>query len=303
MKILITGGNGFIGSHLVKAFLEAGHIVHVISRNTIITDKPKTGLICFTGEYDDGNLLGKAFKDVDVVFHLAYTTVPENSTLNPVMDVETNVIPSLNLLRICSENKIKKIFFISSGGVVYGNKSVFPIKETDKTNPLSSYGISKWMIENQIKLLSKKLNLDYCIFRVSNAYGSGQHSRKNQGVINIWMEKIMSNEPIQIMGDGSVVRDYIHIDDIVSAVRKSLETNLCGVYNLGTGIGTSLNEIVILLEKTCGKKAVIQYSEGRRFDVEKNILDCSELKKTVGWEPKVKLLEGIKNIFIEKFEK
>lgn len=303
MKILITGGNGFIGSHLVNALLESGHKVHIISRNASKVNITNSSLQYFTGDYGNASLLSSALKDVDVVFHLAYTTVPENSTLNPAMDIETNVIPTLNFLRICAENKIKKFFFISSGGVIYGNKSAFPIKENEKPNPLSSYGISKWMIENQIKLLCKKYHFDYCIFRVSNAYGSGQHSKKNQGVITIWMDKIMNDEPIQIMGDGSVVRDYIYIDDIVSGMLKSMESNLRGTYNVGTGIGTSLSEMVMLLEEICGKKARIHFSEGRRFDVDKNILDFSLLKNAAGWEPKVKLPDGIKNIFNKKFGK
>lgn len=291
-----------MGSNLIPALLQAGHSVKIISRGGDFENKYIDNVQYFSGEYNDQSILERALPDTDLVIHLAYSTVPENSTLNPVSDIQTNVIPTLQFIEACSGYKVKRFYFVSSGGVVYGNRSEFPIKESDKTEPVSSYGISKLMIENQISLLKEKYGIDCCIFRVANAYGIGQTDRNNQGVVNIWMNQIQTGSTINVMGDGNVIRDYIYVDDVSAAFVKAIENNLSGIFNIGTGVGTSLNDLIITLERVLNKKAKIHHSGFRKFDVQKNVLDISLFKKMANWSPSVDLEEGIKRIYRHKIE-
>lgn len=210
MKIVITGGLGFIGSHLVEKLNAAGHSVSVVSLNKEIPQIliESKGVKIHFGNYGD-RFHENILMQTDLVIHAACTTVPENSTKNPVYDIETNVVPTLNLLENCVEEKVKKIIFISSGGVVYGKNDSAFFNENDSLEPISSYGVSKVTIEKYIQLYHQLHRLDYCIVRVSNAYGPGQSQAKNQGVIGAWLRQIKNRSVIEIWGDGKIVRDYI----------------------------------------------------------------------------------------------
>lgn len=292
MKILITGGDGFIGSNLVPRLIAEGHSIVVIS-NIKNSNSNNSEIIHVIGDFDDNNILNNYLPDVDLVIHLAYSTVPENSMKNPVFDIKSNVIPTLNLLKKMAEHNVKKVVFVSSGGAVYGENSQEGITEDSLLNPISSYGISKMMIENSIQLLARNFNMDFCILRIANAYGPGHTNKNNQGVINIWLHNVQNDLPIVIMGNGSVKRDYIHVSDIVEAFITVISQNISGVYNIGTSVGTSLKDIINLIETRLNKKANVNYIENRGYDVQCNILSFSKFNSISGWKPMVNIESGI----------
>lgn len=299
MKIVITGGLGFIGSHITEKLVSEGHSVSVISlKNEIPPVLSSTkGIIVHQGDYGDRFLLKNVISKADIVIHAACTTVPENSTLNPVFDIQTNVIPTLQLLESCREEKVKKIIFLSSGGVVYGQAKNIPITENEAISPISSYGISKATIENYFRLYTHLYGIDHCILRIANAYGPGQLQARNQGVIGAWLYKIKNDLPVEIWGDGQIVRDYIFVSDIARAVSIAIEKNITGTCNLGTGRGVSLNELITIINTILHKNIQPVYREKRGFDVPANILNASKFNSLSGWKPGISLEEGIKITF------
>lgn len=300
VKILITGGGGFIGSNLVPTLLKEGHSLTVISKSPISDFDTFQSCRVIISKFDEDKLLDECLPKTDIVIHLAYSTVPENSMKDPVFDVHSNVIPTLRLLKKMKEHKVKKIIFVSSGGVVYGDKLTQQIKETDYLKPISSYGVSKMMIEKNIELLASTHQLEYCVLRISNAYGSGQHNRKNQGVINIWLNNIQNNIKISIIGKSDIIRDYVHINDIVNAFLLVINKNVTGIYNIGTGVGTSLNDLIDEIEFVTGKKAVTEIISDRKYDVNCNILSFEKFHLATGWQPEINLKKGLKMILADE---
>lgn len=300
MKILITGFNGFLGTPLTLSLLIEGHqIIGISTRHMDNFWNDYSNLTSIQCNYTDFEEYQHLLQDLDLLIHLAYSTVPENSTLFPDRDILTNVIPSLELIQSLAKVNFKKIIFISSGGVIYGNPNIFPTPENENLNPISSYGISKMIIERNIELLSAQRGFDFCILRMSNIYGAGHSDKRNQGVINIWMEKIRKEMPIEIFGTNDIVRDYIHLDDVVNALLLVIARNTSGVYNIGTAIGTSLEELLTILGKETGKTPVLHKKESRKFDVEKNILSFQKFNEATGWQPSISLTQGIRKLALE----
>ncbi len=298
MRILVTGGNGFIGSALVGSLLAKGHQVTVVTYSKVIQLRPHENLMIKIGDYADLKFMDEYLPGTDFLIHLAYTTVPENSVKDPVFDIDSNVISSLRLIEGMHKNFVKKLIFVSSGGVIYGeNNSI--ISENSELRPISSYGISKYILEKNIDLLSQQLEIQSCILRIANAYGPGQHAKRNQGVINIWSDNIRNEKEINLIGTGDLIRDFIHIDDVVSAFHKVLEKNVTGTFNIGTGVGTNLNRILNLLEEAIGKKALIKYIPDRGFDVSSNILSTDLFRNKTGWNPLIDIRTGIHRVINE----
>lgn len=291
MNILVTGASGFIGSNLIKKLVDDGHKLFCISHSAISTnDRLKN----YIGNFQDKEILNEILPKIELVIHLACSSVPENSILFPDQDIQNNVLGSLELLTQMKNHNVKKIIYVSSGGVVYGNAEVIPTPESEKLKPISSYGITKMLVERNIVLLAENLNIDYCVLRISNAYGSGQHQRKNQGIINIWMNNIKNDLPIKLIEDGQQVRDYIHIGDIINAFSSVIENQITGVYNISTGIGTSLNQLKEKIETIVGKKAKIESISNRGFDVNLNCLSNEKFSEISNWSAQITLDNGLK---------
>ncbi len=297
-KCLILGGGGFIGSHLADALLENGYDVVIFdkinfSRKNIKHNIGKIKII--EGDFNNEVDLKGALGGIDIAFHLVSSTLPANSNDNPIYDVETNLVSSLRFLNEALINKISKIIFISSGGTVYGIPERLPIKEYHPRKPICSYGIIKKTIEDYLYMFEKLYGLNYTIFRLSNPYGERQNPDVAQGVIPVFLKKILKNETIEIWGDGKIERDYIYIKDAVSALIKSLSSNTNErIFNLGSGIGYSLNDILEIIEKVSGKKAKVIYKEKRNIDVPINILDNKLISETLDWIPGTDINTGIK---------
>jgi UDP-glucose 4-epimerase len=294
LRITLIGGNGFIGSHIVdKLVLARKYKLAVFGRSPNKFSTEHTEVEYIYGDFGDINLLRKAIFGADIVLHLLSTTVPVTAEMDPAYDVRSNVIGTINLLEEVVKQKIKRFIYISSGGTVYGNPQYTPMDEKHPLNPISSYGIGKVTIENYVKLYADKHSFSSMIIRPSNPYGPRQNFNGIQGVISTFMYKMLRNEPITIWGDGFTIRDYIYIDDVSNFFIKAIESKEEGVFNLGEGIGISVNDIVNHLEKVTGIKANINYQKITGSGVKEVILDISKSTEFLNWLPNTELHSGI----------
>jgi UDP-glucose 4-epimerase len=286
----VLGGSGFIGTNLCIALKSRVKSVRAFSRQPQMIE----GVESFVGDFLSNQDLIAAVKGMDVVFHLVSTNTPASANASPLGDVQENVVQTLRLLEACREAGVRRIVFVSSGGTVYGDAAVVPTPEGSLEQPISAYGISKLAIEKYIALYERLYGITAIVLRVSNPYGPYQYGRKQQGVIGAFISKTLKGEDIEIWGDGSVVRDYIYIDDVVEALLKSIQyTGNSRVFNIGSCIGVTLNDIVAVLTELMPEKPRLIYKEARGVDVAKSILDCSLAKRELIWQPYNDLRSGI----------
>ena len=292
MKIIVFGGQGFIGYNLCKKLLLEGDEVVSLDKDlqsNRMINNVKYIKVDFTNKDSYVNYLN----NIDVLYHLVSTNNANSSADDIKDDIVNNVIGTIDLLNACVEKKVKKIVFISSGGTIYGNIDELPINESQLPNPICSYGITKLMIEKYISLYSHLYNLNYVILRLSNIYGPYHHSL-NQGLINVCLLKAISGKTIEIFGNGEIKRDYLYIDDAIEALNivKKKEINN-SIYNIGSGKGYSINQIIKVIETIVGSIINIKHSSARKQDVLVNVLDVSLAKKELNWDPKTDLKDGI----------
>ncbi len=294
MKVLIIGGTGFIGTHIVDQFIPLSADIIVLSRSGECLRPPLPNVTYITGSLSDRSSLKKALNGVDTVVHAASSTVPSTANKNPVHDIESNLIATVILLEEMRKADVKRLVFISSGGTVYGIPQHLPISETHPLKPISSYGIVKVAIENYIQMEAAQHGLAYVILRAANPYGPRQNGKGVQGVIGTFLHKIINNEEIEIWGDGSVIRDFIYIEDLARLCRSAAIEDLNGIYNVGSGAGHSLNEIIEIISTVMGRNIVPSRIEARAYDVPKSVLDISCAQQAFNWSPLVNLEQGIR---------
>jgi UDP-glucose 4-epimerase len=295
---LVLGGAGFIGSHLAEALAQQGHRVKVFDRphlDRLPLFASAKGFEVFTGDFLNPYALAPALPGTEVVFHLVSTTLPKNSNDNPVYDIESNVLGSLRLLELCRQHGVRKLIFVSSGGTVYGVPRTTPLAEDHPTEPLCSYGIHKLMVEKYLALAHRLHGLDYRILRPANLYGPGQRLDIAQGAVAVFLDRALRDEPIDIWGDGSAVRDYVYIDDAVDAILKAASfEGAQRIFNIGSGKGASLNQLVAQIEKLLGRRVKVKHSPPRALDVPANVLDSSLAERLLGWRASTALDEGLR---------
>lgn len=294
-KVLVLGGAGFLGSDLSKLLFELGYKVRVFDRQIRMFDREAfTDMEFIEGDFLNQHDIDEAVAGCDAVFHMISTTVPKSSNDDPIYDVETNVVGTLHLLNAAVRNQVKKVVFTSSGGTVYGIPEYLPIREDHPTNPICSYGINKLEIEKYLFLYSKLHGLDYSVVRISNPYGQGQRTDAQQGAIGVFSARALADEPLEIWGDGSVVRDYIHVSDVSKALVKALEySGKSRIFNIGSGEGKSLNEIMDALDEVLGKRTVRHYKKSRTVDVPISVLDNTLASTDFGWSPLITFSDGL----------
>ena len=295
-NVLILGGQGFIGCNLTEKLLKENFKIKIFEKY-INENKKIEGCEYIQGDFQDIEKYPEIFEDVDIVYHLISTTIPNKDFAKIQFDIETNLIPTVKLLGLALEKGVKKVIFTSSGGTIYGEQNEPSFKENSPKFPICAYGINKLAIENYFYMFYKLYGLDYTVLRLSNPFGK-KHFSKSQGVINVFIDKILNNEDIEIWGDGTVARDYIYIDDVVEALYKAIYNNSEEkIFNISSGKATSLNEILNILKKISNKEFKVNYKPSRAFDVKINCLDNSLAKKHLNWEPKISLEDGIKKFF------
>jgi UDP-glucose 4-epimerase len=298
MKAVVIGGNGFIGTHLIEFLIRDGVDVRVFDRYPSQFTQPKKEVEYLIGDLGNHGVLAEIVEDADWVFHLAYTTLPKTSNDDPVYDVRSNLIDTLQLLQSCKEASVKKVIFVSSGGTVYGVPQTVPILESHPTDPICSYGITKLAIEKYLHLYFHLYGLDYAVTRISNPYGEGQNPNAKQGAIGVFLGRVARGEAIEIWGKGDVVRDYLHIDDAAEALIKAARYKAAAehprIFNIGSGVGHSLNEIVSEIKAVVDREVIVEYKPSRSLDVQANVLDTALANTTLDWTPTIDLNTGIK---------
>lgn len=296
MKVLVTGGAGFIGSHIVDALVEHGHHVAVV--DSLSTGSPgnlnKKATFYNLNMSDAG--LGEVFEKEkpDIVSHHAAQTVVTNSVADPVFDAQQNILGSLNVLACCVRFGVKKIVYASSGGAVYGEPQYLPVDEKHPIAPLSPYGVSKHTVEHYLHLYSLNQGLNYVVLRYSNVYGPRQNPKAEAGVVAIFTGQMLSGDPPTIFGDGRKTRDYTHVSDVVAANLLAIEKGGNAIYNVGAGVETSDQAIFDALARVTGYSGKPTYSAARPGEVTRICLDTKKIRKELRWQPRFSLEEGLR---------
>lgn len=297
-NILITGGNGFIASHLVDILAASGHKVTVLDVYPRPYDSLPRGVNFVQGTLQDIHLVRRTLEDhrIELVYHAAWANIHETALKDPVADVQTNLVASINLLSACQDTGVKRVIYLSSGGTVYGLPKHIPIPENHPTNPINAYGITKLTVEKYLHMFHHLYGLEYTILRPSVPYGPRQNPFHHQGVVTVFIYKALIQEPITIFGDGEVVRDYFYIGDLTRALETSKDLVFDpsnNTFNLGGMQPHSLNELVKKIESALDKKMLVNHEPARKFDVPHILLDTSLAQASLNWKPAVSLEEGI----------
>lgn len=297
MKYIIFGGGGFIGSAIADRLLKDGHKLRIFERPRVEPYRKFTAderVEWISGDLQSAHDVSEAIDGADVVLHLVSTTLPKNSNDDPIYDVQSNLVSTLQMLNAIVEKKIPKIVFISSGGTVYGIPKYLPIDEQHPTDPLVSYGITKLAIEKYLHLFEHMHGIKAITLRVANPYGERQRVETAQGVVGAFLHYALKGLPIEIWGDGSVTRDYIHISDVAEAFVKALEySGSKRTFNISSGSGTSLNELIVMLEKVLGKSIERRYLPARPFDVPVSVLSNELAQTELKWAPLTSMHDGL----------
>ncbi|NEP59498.1 MAG: NAD-dependent epimerase/dehydratase family protein [Symploca sp. SIO2G7] len=293
LRCAVLGGGGFIGTNLCQALVVAGANVRAFGRSVSFPNV-LAGVDWITGDFQDVSALAQLIQGCEIVFHLIGGTSPASSNQDPVLDLQTNVLGSLNLLNLCRQSTVRKVIFVSSGGTVYGIPKCLPITEAASTNPICAYGISKLSIEKYLALYNHLYGLDYLILRVSNPYGQFQTASKNQGVVAAFLAKAIKGDPLEVWGDGNVVRDYIFIGDVVTALIKAIDYS-CEqrIFNIGSGVGKSINQVIDDLEILFNGPLKRSYRPKRKVDVPINVLDITLAQKLMNFYPSIDWMTGL----------
>jgi len=297
MRLTVFGGGGFIGSAIADRLLKDGHELRIFERPRVepyrqFSDGERVEWL--TGDLMSVHDVSTAIDGVDVVLHLVSTTLPKSSNDDPIYDVQSNLVATLQLLNAMVAKRVRKIVFISSGGTVYGNPTYLPLDENHPTEPLVSYGITKLAIEKYLLMYQSLHGIKANILRVANPFGEHQRVETAQGAVSVFLNKAIQNQPIEIWGDGSVTRDYLYISDVAEAFARAVDYDGAkSVFNISSGEGTSLNEMIGVLERVLGSDVVRHYQPSRPFDVPVSVLANSLARQELGWEPQVSLEDGI----------
>ncbi len=299
MKVLVTGGAGFIGSHIVNAYIAAGHEVIIIddlSSGEMRFVNPKATFYHLNIHAPEVKTILKKEK-VEVINHHAAQISVSESVSDPLFDANSNIIGTLQLLQNAVSLKIDKFIFASTGGAMYGEQETFPASEEHPCQPLSPYGISKLSAEKYVNYFGTQHGLSTTILRYSNVYGPHQNPHGEAGVVAIFCQRLMENLPPIICGDGEQTRDFISVRDIAQANIIALNPQCSGIYNVGTGKETSVNFLTQGLLKVSKTATSAEHSAARKGEQRRSAIDSSKLLKKFGWKPCVSLEEGLVETF------
>jgi len=291
LKILVLGGAGFIGSHIVYTLRKEGYSLRILDRQPHQLDM--NGIEFVTADISDVLAISEALVGIDVVIHLVSTSVPSTSNNDPISDVNGNLINTIKILELMRQSDVKRIIYFSSGGTVYGLPQVTPMSETHPTEPICSYGIVKLAIEKYLQMYVTLYGFNATILRPSNPYGPGQRHLGVQGFIGTCINNAIKKQPLTIWGDGSVIRDYLYIDDVASATLAAIKHEKNGIYNISSGHGFTLNEVIKTVEQALDTKIKVSYKPKRSFDVPEMVLANTKAYTELGWEPSIDLKHGI----------
>ena len=294
MKVVVTGGAGFIGSHLVDRLVEDGH--HVVVIDHYAEDRQRFENAAVTvykigiGDAEVNEVFAK--EQPDAVFHLAAQISVTVSVADPVSDAQTNIIDALRLLQVAKTSGVKRIVFSSSGGGIYAGYPVIPTPLVFDASPTSPYGIAKMLFEDYLAISG----IPFVALRLANVYGPRQMPDGEAGVIAIMCDRLISGKPMTIFGDGSATRDYLYVGDVVNAFMRALVSEATGIVNIGTGVETSVNAVWKTVCNIHGMQVDAQYAPVRLGEVMRSAIDASSSAR-IGWKPTVTIEEGLKKTY------
>lgn len=300
MKILVTGGAGFIGSHIADQYIEQGHQVVIadnlsMGRMENINPKAKFHLMDIRDKKVEKIFREEAF---DVVCHHAAQMDVRKSVEDPLFDADVNVLGTLNLLQNCVKYKTKKVLFASTGGAIYGEQDTFPCDETHPTRPVSPYGITKLTVEKYLYYYGIEFGLHYVILRYSNVYGPRQNPHGEAGVVAIFTSRLLAGVQPIINGDGKQTRDYVYVNDVARINLKSLDYQQNNVFNVGTGIETDVNTVFQHLNKLTGRNAEEKHGPPKPGEQQRSVINYEKAKKLLDWKPETTIEEGLKQTVV-----
>jgi UDP-glucose 4-epimerase len=295
MRILVLGGSGFLGSHIVDKFLAERHDVCVYDLYPERFRRSPKGIKFYTGDFGNVGALDELISTgFDAVIHCVSTTTPKSSNESPEFDIQSNVIGTLYLLDICVKHKVGKLVFLSSGGTVYGDIGTLDmVDEEHAVRPMCSYGVSKLTIEHYLDVYKHLRDLNYVALRLSNPFGERQSPLRALGALTVFLHKTLKGQNVEVWGDGSVTRDFIYVGDVANAVYLATANPVSGVFNVGTGTGLSLRDILVHISQVVGIEPSVTWLASRSFDVPRIVLDATKLRIATKWGSVTTLDDGI----------
>lgn len=302
-RCLVIGGNGFLGSHVVDALAERGHEVTVFDRFSASIQYIAPGVRQAVGDFMNHAEVRAAVAGQEYVFHFVSTTTPATAEDDPTLDVRTNISASIELFDLAVGAGVARVYFASTGGAMYGDQSASRITEDTLPQPVSPYAIGKQAIEGYLRYFKRKRGLESVSFRVSNPYGPRQRLNKKQGVIPIFLHNIAEGRPISVYGDGSAIRDFIFVEDAARLIAETVGRDTAHpVYNIGSGRGTSLNEVLALAREITGREVVVEHVANPTTFVDRVVLDVGRYTAEFGQEASVSLREGMERTWHDTLE-
>lgn len=294
MRLLVTGGNGFIGSHVVLSALADGHTVAVVDdlSSGKARDLPEQVQVVVGDVCDPATVRQVLVPGTECVLHLAAQIDVRHAMREPLRDAGVNILGTLNILQACAESGTSRILFSSTGGALYGQPEPPLADELAPVMPLSPYGVSKYCAEQYVGYFSRMFGLQTTILRYANVYGPGQDPYGEAGVVSIFARQILLREPCVIYGDGEQTRDFVYVDDVAHANMLALGAPP-GIFNVGSGREVSVNELLSAFERVLGRRVERTYMAPRLGEVRRVALDARKASRELGWQPQVSLDDGL----------
>lgn len=292
---LIVGANGFLGSHLVDELGRRGHTVTAFDRFSSDTRRfTNESAVALAGDFMNRADLAAALRGQQYVFHFVSTTTPASAEDDPTLDVRTNIASSIDLLSLCVEAGVSRVYFASTGGAIYGDQPGVTLDERAIPQPVSPYAIGKLAIEGYLRYFQRKYGLESVVFRISNPYGPRQHPNRLQGVIPIFLDTMRRGLPVTVFGDGSMVRDYLFVTDAVRMIADALEARPAHhLYNVGSGVGTSVSQVLQVAREVTGLDPDVLVAPIPATFVASSVLAVDRYQSEFGRHDLLSLHEGI----------
>jgi len=301
MRILVTGGAGFIGSHTVDAIIAAGgdQVAVIDDLSAGKRDQVNPAAAFYHADIRNRDEVRLIFdrEKPEVMVHLAAQMDVRKSVTDPVFDAEVNITGFLNLMEAGRQHGLRRVVFSSTGGAIYGEQDAFPCDEEHPKRPVSPYGVAKLATEAYLFFYRLQYGIDYAAMRYANVYGPRQDPHGEAGVVAIFCGRMLEGKPCMIFGDGGQTRDYVYVGDVVRANVAAIAADTAGAINVGTGIETSVNRLYESIAAAAGVNIRPEYAPGRPGEQSRSVISPARAERELGWKPEVSLGDGLKRTF------